>query len=371
MRVARWAFLLVALTLAAGPLAGRAQAASPRLAPRDQGTDAAAEALVTLAAEAASTVGYAGTLSVTVVGAAGREDAVLHVVHGDGTHLVIEAPDPPGPASGSVLVQSGASRSVTRVPAGPVSRGQARLAGFESPDDLPRLFTKYRVVGEGGSRVLDRDATTVRLERRAGGQLAERWAVDRATGLILARESYDAGGKVERSIAFTELRAPYTPTAAELREPAGRAAARTTQRWYNGAEAATLAAGLGLPATLREGYRPESATSFKAGGATVVQFSYTDGLQDLSLFIQPGALPTGSLPPAAHPLRLRRVEGWQWDGFPRGAAWQDGQRTLSLVGSAPSDEFARIAAALPQAPLRRSVPERLGHLIGWVGRHLP
>jgi hypothetical protein len=52
-------------------------------------------------------------------------------------------------------------------------------------------------------------------------------------------------------------------------------------------------------------------------------------------------------------------------------AWQDGQRTLTLVGSSFTDEVTQMANALPQAPLRRSLRQRVGHLVNWVKRQLP
>ena len=61
----------------------------------------------------------------------------------------------------------------------------------------------------------------------------------------------------------------------------------------------------------------------------------------------------------------------RWEGFPRGLAWQDGQSTLTLVGAAPTDELTQMANALPQAPLRRSLRQRLGHLVDWMKHRLP
>jgi len=322
-------------------------------------------------------VGYAGTLSVTIDGQGGIRSGVLHVVHGDGAHVVIEAPDPPGPVSGSRLVQTGQRRSVVRVPDGSVNRGQAAKAGvvtgdFEPDGRLQQLLAKYRVLLEGGSRVLGRDAETVRVERRSDARVVERWTIDTHSGLLLKRESYNLDGKVERSLAFTEVREPYAPTSGEL-HPANESneAPERSQRWFASAELAAQVKVLGVPATLPAGYRVQSGTAFRASDVSVVQLEYSDGLEDVSLFVQPGVLTRGSLAPGAHELRLKGVTGWQWDGFPRGVAWQDGPSTLTLVGSPPADELARMAGALPQAPLRRSLRQRLGHLIGWVKHQLP
>ena len=105
--------------------------------------------------------------------------------------------------------------------------------------------------------------------------------------------------------------------------------------------------------------------------ATVVQLAYSDGLQDVSLFVQPGTMTRAGLPASAHDVRLSKVTGLGWEGFPRGIAWQDGESTLTLVGASPTDELTRMANALPQSPLRRSLRQRLVHLVGWVKGQLP
>ena len=74
---------------------------------------------------------------------------------------------------------------------------------------------------------------------------------------------------------------------------------------------------------------------------------------------------------SARNVALSKVDGLRWEGFPRGLAWQDGQSTLTLVGAAPTDELTQMANALPQAPLRRSLRQRLGHLVDWMKHSLP
>jgi hypothetical protein len=123
--------------------------------------------------------------------------------------------------------------------------------------------------------------------------------------------------------------------------------------------------------SLPAGYRLESGTTFKAGAASVVQLVYSDGLEDVSLFAQPGSMARSGLPASARNVRLSRVDGLRWEGFPRGVAWQDGQSTLTLVGAAPTDELTQMANALPQAPLRRSLRQRMGHLVDWMKHRLP
>jgi hypothetical protein len=380
--VSRWHWPAVALLALAMTLAGTAATAaaagelvpsSAPATPGDPGNDPAAESLIVLTLQAARSGGYAGTVSVTVNGQGGTRSAELRVVHADAGHLVIEAPDPPGPASGSLLVQAGQSRSVGLVPGGSISRGQIMVADDVEPDgNLQQMLGKYRVLLEGGVRVLQRDASVVRIERRADHRLVERWTIDATTGLLLRRESYDAGGRVERSIAFTEVQDPYVPTVEDLqRSVQAGGSSPAAQHWLTNGELSRGAKSLGVPETLPAGYRLESGTTFEAEGASVVQLVYTDGLEDVSLFAQPGTMTPSRLPASARVVHLRKVAGRAWDGFPRGVAWQDGQHVLTLVGASFTDELMQMANALPQAPLRRSLRQRVGHLVTWVKRQLP
>jgi MucB/RseB N-terminal domain len=374
-RSAGWRWVALASVLAAA-LVGAAGAAGAARAPAARGgsgSDPAAESLVNLAAEASVSGGYAGTASVKVNGQGGTRSGELRVVHPDAGHLLIEAPDPPGPASGSRLVQAGQSRSVTQVPAGSVSRGQAPLAGDVEPDaNLRQMLGKYRVLLEGGVRVLERDAEVVRIERIADGRLVERWTIEAATGLLLRRETYDARGMVERSTVFTAIEEPYASTVDDIQPPPEADASQAApQQWFTAGELSRQAKALGVPEALPAGYRLESGTTFRAGPAPVVQLVYSDGLEDVSLFAQPGRMARSGLPASARDVRLVRGAGLRWEGFPRGVAWQDGPTTLTLVGASPADELTQMANALPQAPLQRSPRQRLGHLVRWLREGLP
>jgi negative regulator of sigma E activity len=233
------------------------------------------------------------------------------------------------------------------------------------------MLGKYRVLLEGGVRVLQRDARVVRIERRADHRLVERWTIDATNGLLLAREIYDAGGRVERSIAFTDVQDPYVPTVEDLHRPVEAGPSSPAPQRLTAGELSRGAKALGMPETLTASYRLESGTTFKAGGASVVQLVYTDGLEDVSLFAQPGTMARSRLPASAREVHLRKVAGLAWDGFPRGVAWQDGQRMLTLVGASFTDELTQMANVAPQAPLRRSLRQRMRHLVDWMKRQLP
>src|SRR5260370_9392736 len=134
-----------------------------------------------LTLRAARSGGYAGTVSVTVNGQGATRSGELRIVHADAGHLVIEAPDPPGPASGSLLVQAGQSRSVGRGPGGSINRSQTVLPDDVEPDgNLQQMLGKYCVLLEGGVRVLQRDARGVRIDRRADHRRLGPWPIHTA-----------------------------------------------------------------------------------------------------------------------------------------------------------------------------------------------
>ena len=370
-----WHWPALAVSALAVILIGAAApaAAGTCMIPGRSGSDCAAESLMDLTVKASRSGGYAGTVSVEIHGQGGTRSGEVRVVHADAGHLVIEAPDLPGPATGSLLVQAGQSRSLVRVGAGSVNRDQTALADDIEPDsNLQQLLGKYRVLLEGGIGMLERDARVVRIERIADLRLVERWTIDATTGLLLRRESYDARGTVERSLAFTEVEEPYVPSAEDLHPltQAGPSPA-APQQWFTAGELSRQVKALGMPETLPASYRLESGTTFKAGGASVVQFVYSDGLEDVSLFAQPGRMTRSGLPASASDVRLSKLTGLRWEDFPRGVAWQDGQSTLTLVGASPTDELTEMANALPQAPLHRSLRQRLGHLVDWMKGRLP
>jgi len=357
---------VVALAVVAPPGVRPAGAHTP-----GQGADPSADRVLNLALQGSRTVGYEGTQSVTIHSPRGVESERLHVVRGTNDRLVIQAGAGSG-GGGWTFFQDGQRRVVMDPQGGAVSQGHAGLAADIEPDSsLRQMRAKYGVTLEGPTRMLDREAWTLRIERSGDARLVERWTVDARTGLVLGRDSYDPSGGVERSIVFTEVREPYTPPDSEL-EPPGHATAPppASQRWFTQPEASRLAAAQRLPSSLPGSYLLRSGSSFKVDRASVVQLVYSDGLQEVSLFDQPGKLAGSWLPPGARRIKLRHGPGFAWEGFPRGTAWQAGPDTCTLVGASPADELAQMADSLPQAPFRRTLRQRLSHVVDWLRSRL-
>lgn len=322
-----------------------------------------ARAVLQLAVTGARTVDYEGTQQVTVRGRHGVAVGTVKVARG-GDQMVIES-EPAQGAPGWVVVQDGSRRSSMGLNGGSAVVSEAELSvTIEPAGDVAQLLQKYAVVLEGTVQMLQRSAWVLRIERSSDLRLIERWTVDAATGLILQRQSFDDRGQLERSITFTSVQEPFTPPSADLSPPVKTPA--PTLDFYPQAQVSSFARRVGLPAALPGGYRLRAGASFPAGRTRVDQLVYSDGLEVVSLFQQPGALSRSSIPAGARRIVLARESGYIWETFPRGAAWQAGANTDTLVGASPSDEFQSIANALPQGPIGHSLMSRARHLIDWV-----
>lgn len=361
----------IALALALVSVPGAEAGAGPSPSPAatgagPPGTAPSPQDVLKLAVEASRTVGYEGDQSVMIVGQTGVRTATLHVAHGNDDSLMIEA-QPGSGTKGWILVQQGRERAAMAAGGGSPTVGQAALAAGIEPDAaVSQMLTKYHVSLDGTVEMLQRTSWVLRITRAVDTRLVERWTVDARSGLILARDSYDAGGHLERSVSFTSVQEPFTPPKADLTPPAEPSAPPASQQWFARSQLPAFARQLGLPARLPDGYSLEAATRFKARHATVVQMVYSDGLEQVSLFQQPGAVGRGSAPAGATTVAFAHEKGYLWGSFPRGAAWQAGSNADTLVGASPVDELKDIVNALPQGPMGRSVGTRIGHLLIWL-----
>jgi hypothetical protein len=344
------------------------------------------EELLGLAVHSSHEIGYRGTQTVLVWNTStngGSEAAVLHVVVGGPGLMRMEVSDT-AHHPGWVLVQRGDERSMYGLGSGLLSQAPAEFLVAEDLDEhVQRMLEKYTPVLDGPVQMLGRSAWRVSILRKADKRLVERWTIDAATGVILERDGFERHGRLERMVSFSDLEVPYDAPKSDFSippvpshgsgGPSGPAAGDRPAKAIREQVVATMrpdATGFRPPEALPAGYRVASQTRFDAVGTQVVHLTYSDGLEPLSLFRQPGALQRGTLPEGATPTKLRKVQGYAWESFPRGLAWQDGQASFVLVGAASTDELIRIANALPQSGLRRSIPQRIGHFFKWLRRSL-
>jgi hypothetical protein len=201
----------------------------------------------------------------------------------------------------------------------------------------PDTSDKYDLRVAVGPQLLGH--STARIDVRRGDALRDRLYVDLHSGLLLKREQFDAGGVLQRSMAFTSLR------------PNGRAlpVPRAGQAPEGGPEpvgADGLGATYTAPANLPEGYQ---RTGVFRRGRGVVQVAYSDGIYDLSVFEQRGRLSRGGVPDGGRRTRIGRSHGWHYS-WPGGQVlvWPAGRTVYTLVGDAPLEDLLGAASGLPE-----------------------
>jgi len=171
------------------------------------------------------------------------------------------------------------------------------------------------------------------VEIRQDQVVRERLFVDNQNGLLLRREQLDLSGHPVHVVAFSsiDLDAQVTPP-----PPPTRHADESPHR------RSTVSAPIALPG----GYRRVDA--FRDAGA--VQVLYSDGLYDMSVFTQRGALASRDVPASGKPVRVGSSKGWVY-AWPGGQVllWHRGHTVYSLVSEAPVDQLMAAAEALPAA----------------------
>ncbi|MFC9972559.1 sigma-E factor regulatory protein RseB domain-containing protein [Spirillospora sp. NPDC127200] len=356
--------------LLAGGVAG-ALAAACALAGDTGAARAAADPeavrLLRAAADAARRVSYEGVRYLTTWGAAGSRTAQVRVSHtaGAGTSFTAVRQSAPG----GYQPDSAAARD----------------AGL-SAATIALLVRNYRLLRVADGAVCGRAARVIEA-RRGDGSAAGRFWIDTATGLLLHRELIDATGRQVAASGFTQVRLPvprpghpvgvrggppergsiagdHVPVRAGV--PAGTA---TTRPWRDLLDARELAdlrrEGWSLPETLLDSLHLREAR--RATGDGVVHLSYTDGLANVSVFVQRGA------------LDLRRLRGWtrstsggqtvyRRDDLRRWAVTERGGYVYTVLTEAPQSTAVAAAKSLP--PDRSAVRSRIGRgmrrMGGWV-----
>jgi len=249
----------------------------------------------------------------------------------------------------------------------------------KSSKGLDRIAEKYDVEITGAERLLHRPCTRLELRRRSDGRLAERLWVDDASGLLLRRETYAGEEQLLRMVAYNKLDldpAALTRSGQPTRPSRGQ---RTSQVRREQAvtevdetgRTALREAGWLVPDAMPAQYQWEGAFALSAGDTQPLQTVYSDGLYTVSLFEHHGVgLDLEALPEGAELSDRLGFAAWTWPGaVPQRLVWEAEGTTWSLVGDAPPDELAAMAAQLPH-PSSDGVLARilrgLGRLWSWV-----
>jgi len=303
-------------------------AASAVAVPPTQGTDSpSAASWLERAAAAPDQVSFHATQLVTSWGPQGASTAVLDVVHAaqQGSQITVRG--------------SGASEGVKAF----VQRSAHVLGPSVDGGPLSLLKSTYELVFAGETKTIGRPAVLVEA-RRDDWTLAARFWIDRATGLLLQRQLYTGDGlKVVRATVFTELKVgagsqfmrhlpPMLADGAEETVGTEEAGLLRAQGW-NCAD--QLPASLRLYDVLRD----------DAGGS--VQFVYSDGLFNVSVFEQRGALDPAALTGYKATTTAGGAPVYVRHGMPSYAVWASQGIVYTLVGDIPYDVMDRVIEAFP------------------------
>lgn len=207
---------------------------------------------------------------------------------------------------------------------------------------------KYRLAFGEPEAVVTRVCVVVEVLRRGDDELLrERLWIDRASGLLLRRETYGPGGEPERIASYLALDLRPGQLAGEEQ--------RVAPALAPGEVEALRAGGWALPDALPSGYElvavygPASSGDAE-GEPPPVQAVYSDGLYTLSLFEQPGVPDWDALPPGGRQVAGLDDRVLEWPGsVPGRVLWSAGGVTFTLVGDAPSDEVSTILHDLVEA----------------------
>ncbi len=321
-------------TAAVRPTARRAVPA-PRSVAAPNGRPLPAEQLrrfLQRAVRAGDQTSFEGTQSYLAVAGEQQVSARVRVVHAAGRGAELTTVD----AGGAELDSSFQA-----------AEAAGRVA--ERDDVLALLQRAYDVSGRTGVEVAGRPAVLVEARRPPGLQTSlapsatpvARWWLDAATGLVLWQETYDAGGAVQVSTGFTEVRVGPV----QLTHWRPTVAARTTASLTVSAAADLAGAGWACRDDLA-GLTLVRLRSDAAADPGMVHMVYSDGLATVSVLEQRGRLvdtPQGS-------RRDPAIGADVTSGSPTAATWQSGDTVFTVVTD-PGGPLAQVVAALPHDTL--------------------
>ena len=286
------------------------------------------------AAAAPNHISYHGTQIITSWGPKGASSAMLEIVHAasQGSEISVLGSSAPG---AKAFVQR-ATTTDAAIDGGPLALLQAT----------------YQLVDKCCTDLIGRTAVLVEA-LRDDQTLAARFWIDKATGLLLQRQLFAADGTtMVRATVFTELDIEGSEFLAHL-----------PPMLPSGVEAV----GMGKVDNLRsEGWvcAPELPSALKlydvhqdtANGS--LQFSYSDGLFNVSLFEQRGALD----PAAVAGFTSTDSPGvYLRYGMPSYVVWSSGGIVYTLIGDLPAEQLGQVVRSFPHdLPAKLSAIQRLG-----------
>lgn len=344
---------------AAGTLASGAAAESPAMAVNQMTPTRRATGLRLLdgAADAGRSLSYQGTELITESGVAGSVQTVSQVWHQGGGQTLVATSS--GPASASVVADSD-------LVSGPTS------GVFGVTKALLAMISKHYVaVYRGGGAAFGRPTAIVELYR-LDGSLAARYWLDKQTKVPLRRELFDTVDNVITQDSFAQVKFGTQATLRFVAKAASTAKEQSLKAkeqslevkahelatgqmgappaWITVAQpdkfvASLTGQGWPVPSRLPDGLPLYAVASAATTSGQVVDLEYSDGLYDVSLFVQRGSLAAADM----SGWRQVAVDGQRAFVSGHSVTWAGPGVVYTVIADVPPQTVAQVIAALPRA----------------------
>jgi len=295
------------------------------------------------AADAGLSTSYQGTELVSQSGVDGGVKTISRVWHqGDGQTLVQTL-------SGST---SGAGPSTTSDVVGPDPVSGSPEGVFGVTRSLMALLGKHYVpVYKGGGVIVGRAAAVVELYR-FDGSLAARYWLDKQTKVPLRRDLFDASDNMISEDSFVQIKfgalaLPGLSGVANVRSQSAQYASPSAWVTANPpARFLTSLTGQGwqVLGSLPGGLPLYAAASTETTSGEVVDLEYSDGLYEVSLFVQ-----RGSLSPQMSGWRQVEVNGQQAFVSGHSITWAGAGLVYTMIADAPAQTVTQVVGVLPSS----------------------
>lgn len=291
------------------------------------------------AASAPDRVSFHGTQIITSWGPQGASSAMLDIVH--------------AASQGSEISVVGAGSS----PGAKAFVQRANLAVGPTVDGGPLalLQATYELVYKCCTDTIGRAAVLIEA-LRDDQTLAARFWIDRATGLLLQRQLFSSDGKtMVRATVFTDLEIEGSQFIGHLPPMAPGSVEPVGLGNIDGLRSQGWTCSPTLPASLQL-YDVHQDQTTKS-----LQFSYSDGLFNVSLFEQRGELDPSAVSGYTATTTAEGARVYQRYGMPSYVVWSSGGIVYTLVGDLPFETLQKVVEAFPHAPPPKvTAVERMG-----------
>jgi sigma-E factor negative regulatory protein RseB len=302
--------------------------------------------LLTGAANAGLATSYQGTEQISQSGVDGSVKMISQVWHQGGGLTLVETSDG---TTVSAAARTGAPGVASSDPVSDAPEGV-----FGVTKSLVALLSQHYVaVYLGTGAAVGRAATVVEVYR-SDGSIAARYWLDKQTMLPLRRELFDASENVISEDSFVQVRFGALAASQFAAADASEAHSLTTAQagrepaWVAAATPARFAASLvgqgwRVPASLPGGLPLYAAAWAETTTGEVVDLEYSDGLYDISLFVQRGTL-------ASNMSGWRPVDMGGQQAFVSGhsVTWSALGFVYTMIADAPPQTMTQVVGALPR-----------------------